>query len=200
MLPSASNSQKKIIKADFKKGEFSTFDNALLQETLSSLAGCFEIKTQTQDLFIDNLRKIYKYFKSCRNCCAHGSRQFSDACESNYNDIKNLTKDNCGLKEFPKIAETITGEPFKIILRGVVGFYNVLLKIIHHYDIVAADKIGVESELLSRWKDIPNIKLSPIPDKRNNSIRNYIKSVNMWPPLFLKTEDVYNFLLSNGAI
>ena len=67
-LPSASSNQKRTIKADFKKGSFSTFDNALSQETISPLAGCFKFNEKRQDLFIENLRKIYKYFKSCRNC------------------------------------------------------------------------------------------------------------------------------------
>lgn len=195
-----SNNQKKPIKDAIKRGDFSQFDNALAQENTSSLAGCFHFTAKRQDTYIDNLRLVYKYFKSCRNCCAHGNRKFSSVAETNYEAIKDFTKDDCGVKEFPKIAITKSGDPLKLILRGVVGFYDVLIRIINHYDLVAADKLGVENELIKRWSEIPSVTLSPVEKKRNSSIRNYMSSVNMCPPYAAKTNDVYNFLIANHAI
>ena len=195
-----SNKQKKPIKDAIKMGNFDRFDNALSKESISSLAGCFHFTAKRQDTYIDNLRLVYKYFKSCRNCCAHGNRKFSSVAETNYNAIKKFTKDDCGVKELPKVAITKSGEPLKLILRGIVGFYDVLLRIINHYDIVAADKIGIENELIKRWREIPSVKLSPIEKKRNLSIRNYMIRVNMCPSYVTKTNDVYNFLRANHAI
>ena len=91
VLIHSSNNLKKKIKEDLKKGEFQTFENALSQEPLSALAGCFHVSPKRQDQHIDNLRLVYKYFKSCRNCCAHGNHQFTAICEANYNAIKTLT-------------------------------------------------------------------------------------------------------------
>lgn len=71
VLIHSSNNLKKKLKEDLKKGEFQTFENALSQEPLSALAGCFHVSPKRQDQHIDNLRLVYKYFKSCRNCCAH---------------------------------------------------------------------------------------------------------------------------------
>lgn len=195
-----SNNQKKPIKEAIKRGDFSQFDNALAQENTSSLAGCFHFTAKRQDTYIDNLRLVYKYFKSCRNCCAHGNRKFSSVAETNYEAIKDFTKDDCGVKEFPKIAITKSGDPLKLILRGIVGFYDVLIRIINHYDLVAADKLGVENELIKRWSEIPSVTLSPVEKKRNSSIRNYMSSVNMCPPYVAKTNDVYSFLINNHAI
>ena len=182
------------IKADFKAGFFDTYVKQLKTEQKSTLSGSFEFTAERQDNCIENLRLTYKYFKSCRNCCAHGDVNFTAATEKSYNAIKALTKADCGLKEFPKIEPTVQGNPFKLYLRGVVGFYDILIRIINHFDLFAADYIAVEKELLKRWSQIPNVKLSANSEKRNRSIRNYIISVNMCPPYSNKTDDVFLFL------
>ena len=195
-----SNTQIKKIKADIKKGDFSSFDSAISAESTSSMAGCFRFSAQKHDTHINNLRLVYKYFKSCRNCCAHGNRRFDNKAESNYNSIKGFTKEDCGIKEFPKIAASQQGAPLELFLRGVVGFYDVLIRIINHYDLVAAEKTCVENELLKRWGSIPARALPSSEEKRNRHIRNYMTSINMCPPYVGKTTDVYSFLLSNNAI
>ncbi len=194
-----SNNQKKKIKKATKEGNPSALNNALNQEDVSLFAGSFQFTANRQDAYIDNLWLVYKYFKVCRNCCAHGNHRFNDAAETNYSAIKGLSKEDCGIKEFPKIAFTKSGEPLKLILRGVVGFYDVLIRIINHYDLVAADKISVEHELLRRLSNIPSIKLSSKEQKRNRSIRQYAISVNMCPPRSSKTNDIYKFLVAKRS-
>ena len=194
------NKRRKSIKKKMKEGDFSELDNALAQEKRSSLAGCFHLSHNRQDKYIDNLRLIYKYFKSCRNCVAHGDQKFSSIAETNYKAINNLTRVDCGIKEFPKIEPTIANNPLKMVLRGVVGFYDVMIRIIYHYDCIAAEKEGADKEILKRWKRIPSITLSPLEKKRNSSIRAYMSSHNMCSPYVEKTSDVYNFLVSNNAI
>jgi len=210
VLLNGSNNLKKTVKADLKKGEFTSFENALNQEPVSALAGCFHLSSKRQDKYIENLRLIYKYFKSCRNCCAHGNHQFTDLSEENYNAIKNLTKDDCGIKEVPQIAVTQEGMPVKLILRGVVGFFDVLIRIINHYDIVASDRIAVDFELQKRWQSKPytpidlevkkRITSARYTKKRNYSIRYHLKSLNMYAPFESKTEQVYTFLHNNALI
>ena len=200
VLIGQSNAKKEKIKKKVKEGKFSSLDSALAAEKTSSLSSCFHFTAKKQDKYIKNLCLVYKYFKSCRNCYTHGNRRFTNAAEKNYEAIKNFTKDDCGIKEFPKIAITKSGNPLKLILRGVVGFYDVLIRIISHYDLVAADKVGVEQELIKRWNTIPTVKFSPVEKKRNNSIRNYMRSVNMCPPYTAKTNDIYRFLTAHHAI
>ena len=195
-----SNNQIKKIKADMKIGEFSSFDSAISAESASSLAGCFRFSAQKQDAHINNLRLVYKYFKSCRNCCSHGNHQFTNIAETNYEAIKSLTNASCGLKEFPKIVMTKQGDPLVLILRGVVGFYDVLNRIINHYDLVAAEKTGIENELIKRWGTAPNVKKFLSENRRNIYIRNYMNSIHMCPPYVAKTTDVYNFLVAKHAI
>lgn len=208
VLPGKSNNQRKEIKKKTKEGEFSLLDSALAQEVQSILAGCFHFSAKRQDTYIDNLRLVYKYFKSCRNCCAHGNRKFTDIAETNYNAIRALTKDDCGVNEFPQIAVTQKDAPLKLILRGVVGFYDILLRIMNHYDIVASTGIAVETELLKRWNSLPYTALTPdlkytltkerYQNKRNESIRFHIGFINMCRPYVTKTDDVCKFLTANN--
>lgn len=204
-----SNNQKKKIEEDIKKGNPVTFNSALALEGISTLDGCFRVTTKRQDAYIDNLWLVYKYFKSCRNCCAHGNRKFNNIAETNYEAIKTFAKEDCNVKEFPKIVETKTGAPLKLILRGVVGFYDVLIKIINHYDIVASEKEAIESELLKRWKSKPysgldadlkkQISAARYHKKRNTSIRFHIETVNMCPPYAAKIDKVFDFLSTHNA-
>lgn len=99
-LLNVSNTKRDTIKADLKKGEFQSFDNALAVQPASTLVGCFYISANRQDAYINNLRLVYKYFKSCRNCCTHGNHAFTKVAEDNYNLIKNLKKKIVELKRF----------------------------------------------------------------------------------------------------
>ena len=210
VLLACSNNQKTRIAAAGKQGEFSTLDSAISQEAHSALAGYFHCHTKKQDMYIENLRLVYKYFKSCRNCCAHGNRMFSDVAERNYNAIKSMTKADCGLNEFPKIVAAVNGAPLELILRGVVGFYDVMIRIVDHYDAVAADLVSIENELIKRWCSKPYVPSAFGPQtrmnseryhkKRNNSIRYHLKDVGMCPPFVAKTDEVYNLLVANNKI
>lgn len=207
VLSGISKRKRKKIREDVKKGKFSSLASALEHETTSTLAGCFRCTAKRQDEYIENLRLVYKYFKSCRNCSAHGNHKFSNIAEVNYNAIKSFTKEDCGIKEFPHIAVTRENAPLKLFLRGVVGFYDILIRIMNHYDLIAADKTAVETELLKRWNSLPYTELSTeLKDridtsryhkKRNKSIRFHIGSVNMCQPYVAKTDEIYNFLISN---
>ena len=78
------------------------------------------------------------------------------------------------------MVETKAGDPVKLILRGVVGFFDVLIKIINHYDIVASDKIAVENELLTRWSSIPYEPIAADVKRRISiTLRTPLKKCNL---------------------
>ena len=223
VLTLTSNRKKKDIVSNMKKGEFLSFETELQNEPMSQIKGCFKITGHST--YCDNLRLIYKYFKSCRNCLAHGDKVFSTVAADNYSAIATLTKEDCGLKEVPQMVATVKDEPFKLKLRGVVGFYDILIRIITYYDKLAADKIGVDNEILRRWQKLlkrkkmseienNNIKvndrgletenytllMSHSKDRRELAIRNYFRSISVYIPLKNKTDVVYTFLENNGGV
>lgn len=96
--------------------------------------------------YINKQILLYKYFKQCRNCIAHGDKTFSDEVEMAYFQVRNLTAEECDLKEIPEMVPSAAGSPFELKLRGVVGFTKVLLKIITYYDTMAAERIGLVNQ------------------------------------------------------
>lgn len=197
---SASNNRKKEIKKKMKEGDFSELNNELLIEPHSVLYDCFDTSGKRLDSYIDNLILVYKYFKSCRNCCAHGSRLFSNVAETNYNAISAFSKTDIGLKEMPKIAPTVHNTPLKLYLRGVVGFYDVFGKIMQHYDAVLADYKGIELDLISRWTQKSLTPIVVTKKKKENTITQHLKSINIYPPKSTRVLDVFKFLEDNKLV
>lgn len=196
------------IKDDFKKGIFQTYNDVLEHEKPSTLYNCFYITQKLPSVDqLGQLQLIYKYFKSCRNCCTHGNMCFTYTAEQLYKRIENLSKDECGLTELPQIMFTKKGEPVKLVFRGVVGFFEVLKKIMTYYDLVAANKIAADKELIKRWKkgiykaikDEVKGRIDTVRyvKKRNRSIRFYLNSIHMYAPYAEKTDTVCSFLLEN---
>lgn len=199
-LPSVSATKKKNLKEAMKKGDFADYEATLALEPNSVLKAHFRASKQRKDAQIGNLLIVYKYYKACRNCIAHGNRIYTDKAENCYNSMAVLTAQDCGIKELPKPDVTVQGQPLKLVFRGVVGLYDVLLCIVYHYDIVASDKTCIELEIANRWRQLQGISLCRNVKKRNNSIRNYFKSIDMCPPLQAMTDDVYDFLKTNNLV
>lgn len=226
-LTMPSNGKKGEIAKNMKQGEFLSYETALNNETSSQVKGCFKIGAHTA--YCDKQRLIYKYFKSCRNCLAHGDKVFSNAAAEKYTAISALTGNDCGLKEFPQMVNTIKDKPFQLKLRGVVGFYDILIRVITHYDRMAAEKKGVDNELIKRWrKMLEKVHEERIRNQRNNDdikvdnigsnikhytllmphakqkqemkVRNYFKVLGCYVPLVNRTDDVYTFLENHGAV
>lgn len=202
IFPQKSNKQKKKLVDNVRQGNFTVLNTELAHAKKSLISNCFNLKLDVPKDYIDKLCDVYMYFKACRNCCSHGNSNFSTRAEKAFIKIKNFkSSDFKGMKEFPQIAPTESGKPLKLIFRGVVGFYDIIYRIVSYYDLVAADTIAIENELLNRWKNIDNdIKLSFNKEKRNSSIQKYLINTKMRAPLDDKLDIVYKFLQSNQLV
>lgn len=227
-LLNISNNQRSKIAAELKRGLFDSYELALANEPDSQFKGKFRIKTRKGKSYCDNIRLIFKYFKSCRNCLAHGDRLFSKSAEEKYNAISSLTKQDCGLKELPEIALTKANNPFEIKLRGVVGLYDIIIRMILYLDLKASSKVALESEIIKRWNNMvksrahnqnnPNLAstvkiydkgldserysflVSRNKKKREITIRNCFISINMYAPLVGYTTEICDFLTLNRLV
>ena len=112
----------------------------------------------------------------------------------------------------PQIVVTIKDEPFKLKLRGVVSFYDILIRIIAHYDKLATDRVSLDNEVFCRWQKMLKQKLINEADsnikvndrgletenytllmshskyRRERAVRNYFKSIGVYIPLKNKTD------------
>ena len=102
---------------------------------------------------LDELLTCYRYFKECRNCLAHNgglaSREAADA----YRDFASVaTVARLGVKEVPKHAALVEGEVVRLYLRGVVGFTDVVLRIVTTLDAELSRAKRAEDVFSQYWK------------------------------------------------
>ena len=83
---------------------------------------------------IESMMICYRYFKELRNCIAHHGGEASNRYIDAQSKYKLLTKGQLSAKEKPRYKEVALGEDIYLDLRGVVGFSDIILKIVKTLD------------------------------------------------------------------
>lgn len=84
---------------------------------------------------LEDWLKVYRYFKECRNCIMHAGGIANDATVTAYESVKTFTTTDLMVEEVPIMYEPVVGEYLKVSLRGVVGFSQIVLRIVETLDI-----------------------------------------------------------------
>ena len=120
--------------------------------------------------FINRYMKIFRYFKECRNCIVHRAGQTTQRVIDAYVEIVNYTSQDLGIKEVPQIFLNNLNDSIKISLRGVVGFSQIILKIVSTFDIELIKSNVAKSYFLSQLKtNNPNTAM--LPALQDNKIK-----------------------------
>lgn len=152
-------------------------------------------------LHLDNYYKIYRYFKECRNCIIHNGGIADQKLLVAYNDVIGLNASDIDVVEFPKIEPINTiGDKVNLYLRGVVGFSQIILKIVSTLDIEFIKSDNVLSyyvETLKRYNPAP---LFPSPEfiKRKKMIESISRRSHFIEPVY--SEDLCILYKNNGII
>lgn len=86
-------------------------------------------------LHLENYLKVYRYFKECRNCIIHSGGKTNLKLVNAYNDVISLTTNDLDVAEIPRIEPmTSENELVRLSLRGVVGFSQIVIKIVEVLD------------------------------------------------------------------
>ncbi|MFZ5551402.1 MAG: hypothetical protein ACOZJX_22095 [Pseudomonadota bacterium] len=101
---------------------------------------------------LENLLRCYRYFKECRNAVVHrggvSSQRSVDASAS----FAAETTQTLGVTEVPKhFPIAAVGDPVRLSLRGVVGFGEIVLKLVTTLDAELSRTIEAEAVLAERW-------------------------------------------------
>ena len=111
---------------------------------VNAFHGVYENKNSDSKLsHLENYLKVYRYFKECRNCIIHSGGRTSDKLINAYNDVAGMTPVDLDVIEVPEMAPvTVVNELVKLSLRGVVGFSQVVIKLVEVLDMefIKADK------------------------------------------------------------
>ena len=124
---------------------------------------------------IDNLLKCYRYFKECRNSLAHNGGVANRRAEEAYTEFSTVaTAATLGVKEVPLHQPTIEGNPVHLNIRGVVGFCDIILKIIVTLDAEFSRSLAAEVIFENYWLNNHQRKYT-LKTKDEQSKHNQIK-------------------------
>lgn len=130
--------------------------NLITANTSSALKSSFHPSLTTNRKYspghLQELLVCYRYFKELRNALIHGSGSALTKLMVAENSYTALTAANLGLSERPEFVPYASSSPPKLSLRGVVGFGEVVLKLVCTIDIELAASGFAENDFRRRWK------------------------------------------------
>ena len=150
-------------------------------------------------LIIENLIGCYRYFKELRNCIMHSGSIADIKLMDAYSNYMLLTPASLNAIEVPVINAPILNKPVNVNLRGVVGFYDILLKLVATIDAELSVSEKAAHIVISKSRKINGRpSLSTESSKKNGRIKSVFGKLHMPKPLDLsKAED---FLKRNSLI
>lgn len=119
----------------------------------SALHAALASNTKYSPNHLDDLLKCFRYFKELRNCLIHGSASAIQKLTSAEQAYTALTAASLGLSQRPEHIALVAGVAPRPSLRGVVGFGEVVLRLVCTLDIELARTTFAEPNFLSRWKN-----------------------------------------------
>ncbi|GMV69375.1 MAG: hypothetical protein AMXMBFR76_18140 [Pseudomonadota bacterium] len=134
---------------------------------------------------IEQLLICYRYFKEARNSLVHAGGSASIHFVSAEKAYKQLTHEEVGLKEVPAISSHTEGSPIKLSLRGVVGFGDVVLRLVSTLDAEFSKSMWAENAFLSRWKACHGYSAVQVPvalERRRKRIRELVRKLDLPTP------------------
>ena len=100
---------------------------------------------------IDNLLKCFRYFKELRNCLLHRGRKCDGKLYGAQSEFKPVaTRQDLGMDFVPQHSIYAIGDPVEVALHGVLGFTEVILRIITTVDAELSKTRTGEAVLIRR--------------------------------------------------
>lgn len=170
---------------------------------VSSIYPKLLISNKNSKLHLEELLVCYRYFKECRNSSAHKGGIASQLTEDAYTEYAKLSASSLGVKEIPEAFITTKSKPLKISLRGVVGFGDIILRLIATIDAELSRSSLAEECFKKRWKETITAKgnrytLPSDIKKKEAMIRRLVKKLELPHPIF--TIELENFLVKENLV
>ncbi|MDR0533921.1 MAG: hypothetical protein LBH01_08200 [Verrucomicrobiales bacterium] len=150
---------------------------------------------------LDAILLCYRFFKELRNCDMHGGGIAGQKLVDAYkNFLPIATTSDLGVKEIPKHHQVVLGSKIKVNLRGVVGFSDIILRLITTLDAELSRSKGAEKEFIKSWQQIHSKPITLPNDKkrRKNRIIRMVKKVGYPEPKM--PEELEDWLKKMGLV
>jgi hypothetical protein len=106
---------------------------------------------------LDNLLVCYRFFKECRNAVIHHGGVASQRTVDAYTVFSQLKSSDLSAKEVPKHYPVKPDAAVLVDLRGIVGFGDIVLKLIATLDAELSTHQKAEVVLAGRWKSVHGV-------------------------------------------
>lgn len=150
---------------------------------------------------LDNLIYCYRYFKELRNCYIHNGIKASQKLCDAYNDfLPYHSASDLGIKEKLEIISPVLGKTCRISLRGVIGFSEIILRLLVTCDAELLQSMEGEQYLIEQLRAVStNLKvLSGNPTKALHQAGRYCVKAGFMMPDDLET--MKRYLLANKIV
>lgn len=150
---------------------------------------------------LDNLMMCYRYFKEIRNSLAHNGGKVGQRLIDAYNSFNLVaTTADLGMNEVPHHYPFVLGEEVKVDMRGVVGFCEVVLRIIVTCDAELSRSLSAEIEYTNLWRSYVERgrTLKTDPQGRERQLKRYSSKKGL--PIPQQTNEIEHFALNNGLV
>ncbi|GCF93736.1 hypothetical protein NRIC_16270 [Enterococcus florum] len=151
---------------------------------------------------IKDLLRCYRVFKETRNCYMHNDFYATPQLIDSYNEYQ-ISKNNLStiLKEIPDISPPKIGEKVHCNIRNVIGFTQVLIKIMVSSDAELVKSLTAENEFIKCYRQKQKIvrTLSPNEERANNQVCRYVTQC-CYPSPIDNIEEMKSFLLRKRLV
>lgn len=155
---------------------------------------------------IDDIYKVYRYFKEIRNTIMHNNRIANQRLIDSYADMQGLSSNyvHLNVKEFPAHIPVNLGDTIKVELRGVVAFMEFIQRLMTTLDAELSFSSSAESVFENTWRQrhprhvIGQRTLSPNYEKREAVLKKLFQGMGF--KLAEITPEVESFMKQRALI
>lgn len=157
--------------ANRSKGVWSAIDELTATESSPLKGTVYPALLQSKKCspsHLDNLLKCFRYFKELRNCFMHRGQKCDGKLFGAQSAFLPIANDSAlGMEFTPEHSTFQIGDPITLSLHGVLGFTDVILRIVTTIDAELSRSTQAETEIVRRIK---SVKQTPI--KRSDTLRS----------------------------
>jgi hypothetical protein len=135
---------------------------------------------------LEQLLVCYRYFKEVRNSLIHvggsQSNRLAEA-EAGYKALGNAA---LGVAEVPRFNPQTPGKRVRLDLRGVVGFGEIVLRLMCTLDIELSQAKDCERVFVTKWRSTHGnrpVTIASRPDPRMRRIKSLVKQLGLPKPI-----------------
>lgn len=147
---------------------------------------------------LENYVAAYRYFKECRNALTHAGGIASERVVDAFDAFSTVTATDLDVKERPECFTPETGRPLRLSLRGVVGFAQILLRMVSTIDIELIKATHACTYFIDSVRHYNPVVTATSAAKRKSQVMTLIRRSSFASPVY--SDSLYRLLRDYGVV